>query len=269
MSQPLNINEILNLVRESNRDLEKSLYIPSLGKSVVVKPMTALHLKNIIKTSVSGIFANNIFNQTVYGILNEILIDESVISQINTLDKVAIILQLRQNNIRPTIEVELFSDDNKIKEEIDISTILSKIQKTSFKFDDEIILIDSTEILINFPTINQEFLFNRSFEKNYTKKIDESDKTALKEIFGVLFIYEIAQYLKSIKFKDTVIDFSEYSVDNRISVVENISGNTISKIIETVDQKFGKQLTDILTVEKTIDGITYSGKIEINPSILS
>jgi hypothetical protein len=83
MSETLNINDIIGLVKETNKDFEMDIYIPSLNKDVHFKPMNASHLKSIIKTSVEGIFANNYFNQSVFSIIKDICDPSIPLSNIN------------------------------------------------------------------------------------------------------------------------------------------------------------------------------------------
>jgi hypothetical protein len=271
MSENLNINEIIKLVKDSNKEFESDIYLPSQNKDIHVKSMNASHLKSIIKTAVSETFHDLAFNQTVFTILREILDPSCPLSSVTNLDKIAILLQLREKNVRPTIKVSLTNEDESktIEEEIQISQLVKKLKSSNLKFNEETIQEGSYEITLGYPTIDQEYNFHRYLDQTKVKKIDENNKEDLKNLFGPIFIQELGIYVKSIKIKDTVIDMNKLIVADRISVVENLPTTALVKIIEKIDSYFGKQITDILKVEKEVDDEKYSGDIPINATLFT
>lgn len=269
MSETLNINDIIGLVKETNKDFEMDVYVPSLNKDVHFKPMNASHLKSIIKTSVEGIFANNYFNQSVFSIIRDICDSSVPLSKITTLDKIFILLQLRKKNVKNSISVDFKKDDKAVSEDVDLEQFLNKIKKQKLSFSDEIYKNGAYEITVGFPSIEQEYLFDTYFQQSKIKKIDENDRAALKELFAPLFISEITQYIKSIKIKDQEINLLSLSIAERTSIVESLSGTVVSGIIETIDKSFGRQISKILTLEKEIEGEVYKGQIELNANIFA
>lgn len=270
MSENLNINDIIKLVKDSNKEFESDIYIPSQNKEVHIKPMTASHLKAIIKTAVSETFQDLAFNTTTFLILKDILEPACPVSSITNLDKIVILLQLRQKNVKPTIKVTLKKDDDKsIEEEFDISKIISKVKKAKFVFKDESIQEGSYELVLGYPTIDQEYNFHRYLEQTKIKKINENNKEDLKNLFGPIFIQELAIYVKSIKIKEQNIDMHKLSIADRISVVENLPTSCLVKTMEKIDSYFGKQINEIVSIEKEIDNEKYSGDIPINASLFT
>ena len=269
MSETLNINDIINLVKESNKEFECDLFLPSLKKEVRFKPMNASHLKAVIKTSIEGVFANNIFNQTLFTIMKDIVDSSVPLSEITTIDKIYILLQLRNKNVRNTISVELKNGEvSKVVEE-DLGKIISKLKKKKLNFGFETLSDGPYSVTIGLPTIDQEYVSDRYFEQTKIKKIDEKDKNALKDLLAPLFISEITQYIKILKIKEQEINFLTLPINERWTIVESLSTNIISKIIEKIDESFGKQINEILTIEKEIDGEKYSGKIELNANLFT
>jgi hypothetical protein len=269
MSETLNISDIISLVKETNKDFEMDIYVPSLNKDVHFKPMNASHLKAIIKTSVEGIFANNYFNQSVFAIIKDIRDPSIPLSKITTLDKIFILLQLRKKNVKNSINIDFKKDDKVVSEEVDLDELLNKIKKEKLSFDDKFYKNGAYEITLGFPSIEQEYLFDTYFQQSRIKKIDENDRSALKELFAPLFISEISQYIKSIKIKDQELSLLSLSIADRTAIVESLSGTVISGIIETIDKSFGKQITKIITLEKEIEGEVYKGQIELNANIFA
>lgn len=272
MADELNINEVLDLIQQHNKNLETKFYVPSLGSEISAKPLTATHLQRIVSSTVSGVFMNNLFNQTVYSLIQDCVYDSELVSKLNTLDKIAFVLQFRKANIKSTVDVDCKDAESygSIVRTVDLEELIEKIKKMSINFDDVIIHVDSYEITLNYPSLAREFLLNRHFEQNYIKKIKEEDRESLKKVFGPLFMYEILQYIKSIKIKDSVFDFYKNSIDNCMTLEQNLTGNAITKIIETVDNHFGKYISEILKVQVSAeDGKIFEGKIDVGPSILT
>jgi hypothetical protein len=265
----LNYQEILSLLKESNKQFDSEIYIPSLNKEIHTKPMNAVHLKNIIRTALSGVFIDNQFNQVVYTILRDVLDPSIPFSNITTLDKILILLTLRKLNVKDSIDVELSCGDNKQIVAFDIDKILNKCKKQKFKFDDVVVESGTYSININFPSLDEEFLFDRDFDQNKIKKMDDKNKENMKDIPGVMFMYYLAQFIKFIKIGDVTINLAARTVQERINIIEPLPSTIINKVIEKIDEEFGQQINKILTVEKNIDGEGYRGLIEISPALFS
>jgi hypothetical protein len=54
-----------------------------------------------------------------------------------------------------------------------------------------------------------------------------------------------------------------------MTLMKNLTGNAITKIIETVDSNFGKNISEILKVQIEEDGKSFEGKIDIGPTLLT
>lgn len=269
MSEQLNINDIITLVKETNKQFETTVYVPSMGKDIQCKSMNASHLKNIIKTSVSGIFSNIKFNMTMYTVLRDVLDNAVASSNINILDKLCIMLQLRNKNVKNIVEVEMFNGENKKIHSFEIGEIINEVRNKEFNFEPQTITDGSYTLVLDFPSIDQEFLFDRYFEQNKLKNIKEDDKSSIRELFGPLFIHEISQYVRTLKINDKEIDMRTLSVENRVDIIENLSGSIIALIIHKIDDVFGKQINSIINVEKQIEGEMYKGTIKLDSSLFS
>ena len=265
----LNYQEILSLLKESNKQFDSEIYIPSLNKEIHVKPMNAVHLKNIIKTALSGTFIDNQFNQAVYVIFKDVLDPSIPLSNITTLDKILILLDLRKRNVKTTIGVEMSSENGSKVVDVDIGKLLTKYKKHKFKFEDVVVTDGSYSANTNFPSLDEEFIFDRDFEQSKIKKLDEKNKDSLKDIPGIMFMYYLAQFIKFIKIGEVSINLVARPVQERISITESLPSNLINKIIEKIDSEFGQQINKILTIEQDIDGEKYTGLIEISPSLFS
>lgn len=272
MSENLNINEILKLVQDANNEDVIEIYVPSLKKSINAHPMTASHLKDIIKISLEGVFASNMFDQTMYVIIKEIFKDSDFdSSKANLYDKISILLQLRFHNVSETVSVNMInkSSDEQKTVDVDLKKVLNKIKKQIISFDDVVVSDGAYSTVLNYPVMDIGYLFDRHFEKQHVKTTDESDKQALKKLAGPIFLNEITRYIKDLKVKDNDFGFSRLDPQQRINVVNSIKGKITTKIINEIDQKFGQPLTELVKQSKIIDGEKYEGSIEIDASLFA
>ena len=272
MSQDLNINEIINLVKEANKNSETKIFIPSLNEEIGVMPMTASHLQQIITTTVSGLFANNRFHELFYSILKEIFSDKAdLVPSLTTLDKIAILYQVRKINVRPFIEIPDSDGENPTTVQLD--QLIEKVKNTNFNFSDVTVSSDNFHLTLNFPTLERESKFNQNFYnqyyKTYVSATEENNAEIMKKILGPLMMHEMGQYIKELSLDDNKIDFYTLDVKNSIAILSSVPGQVVTKLIDAIDQNFGKQLTNILTVEIHNKEGTIKKKIEINSSILT
>jgi hypothetical protein len=262
MSDKLTINQIMNLVKESNAELNHPIFIPSQGIEISAKPMNASHLKDIMKISAAGIFMNNAFNQELYAIIKDVF--GEVADTFNVLDKMAIVIQLRRWNIKPTITVDMGGT----AVTMELNQIIERIKSLDYNFSEELVEDSSYKLKLKYPSIRQENKFETYFSEMYIdSKKEEHTRDSLKELFGPLFINEITRYIDEIQIKEQVIPFSELSVVDRITIVESLPGNVTIKLIEKMDKVFGSQLTKLLTVERKHKSKIQTGSIVLDPTI--
>ena len=269
---PLKINDILALLDNANKSLESKVKLPSIAEEVVLLPLNANHTKNIIKSATSGLFSDNQFNLVFFQILNEVV--KCPLASLNLYDKEIISLFLRSKNISDNLDVEvsgLVKDEegedkvDRTKKTVSISTILEKLKPVTF--EDQVIECDEYNVVMNFPSIVEEYSFDEHLFKNKLASIDEENKKSLKGLIGPIFVYNIAQYVKELVIGDKTVSLSNKKVEERLAVVEKLSANSINKIIQKIDSHFGKMLQSITDVSYTKDGTKYSGSITIGAEL--
>ena len=268
MADALNLHQILSLVRETNKEFTSELYIPSTPLPVPVLAMNATHLKDIIKTAMNGVFAANGFNRTMYGIITSI-VDPSISPRdINTFDKVAILLQLRMKNVTKPLEVDVKHGEDTMKVTVNLNDHIQRCRETILP--GTIFVTDgSCEIQLQYPSIQEEYAFDEYFHTTRISKVDETDRKAIRELFGPLFIQELTVYIKNLTIGETVIDLTLLSPKDRIAVVEGLPGNLITSVIAQIDAAFGAPLQQITAVQVEIDGKEYTGSIPLSPALFA
>ncbi len=274
MSENLNSKDILKLLDELNTSLTKECYVPSIGvdKGVKLKPLTTTHMKQIIKSTIDGAFASIQFNLIFHPILQEIL--EANAGDINVYDKIAIVLQLRALNVSPILPMELKAVTKNpdkefpptIKYDLNIAEHIEFIKLNSQDvFKPDTVANEGYTAGVYFPSLNEEYLFDVYLNKNFISKIKEDDTKAIRELFGPMFMNNVAQYVKSVKIKDNVVNLVKMPVAERLAIVNNLPGT--KDIFLSIDNKFGKTLQKITKISIVQDEIEYSGDISIGPEL--
>lgn len=275
MPENLNSKDILKLLSDLNTSLTKDCYIPSANTHVKLKPLTTTHLKNIIKSTMDGPFAQVQFNINFHPILKEVL--DADLGNVNIYDKVAIALQLRNINVSKTLPVTLKAVTPKepvdkeypdtIVHSLDIAEHIKFIEATR---TDELFKADTIKeegylAGIYFPSLNEEFLFDSHLFSKHLSKVKEDDTKAFRDLFGPMFMNNVSQYIKSVKIGDSLINLVKMPVVDRIAVVNDLP--QVQNIFKSIDSNFGKAIQKITRVSIVQDEIEYSGDIEIGPEL--
>ncbi len=268
VKNPLSISEIFGLINDANKNLEHDVYIPSLNKEIHLKPLNALHSKNIAKAALDGAFSQNQFNIIMYNILKDISDPSVPLSQINILDKISILLELRNKNIKPFLEVEL-SDGNGNKKivSVDLPPLLKKIKKLKFSFDDEIIELDSYKIYLNYPSIETEYNFETHLYKTKIQGMTNKDEANMKIFATSMMISAITQFIKRIDIGENSIVLTGKRVNECTDIFEKLPGSIFHQIMTKIEKVFAEKINKILNVTQVIDEVEYKGSIEISPNL--
>lgn len=265
---PLNINEILGLINVANKQLEHDVYIPSLNKEIHLKPLNAMHTKNIAKSAIEGQFAQNMFTTMIYHILKDVSDPSIPLTHINILDKLIIMLELRAKNIKPQLMVKCESIDGKTSDvKVDLISLFKKVKKLKLSFDDEVVELDNYKITLNYPSIEEEYQFENNLYKTRIANIDQKNEKAIKDLAMPMMINWISQYIKKIQIGEQEIDLVGRKISDRTDIFETLSAKAFKEIVDKIDNSFAKQLSKITGVSEVIDEIEYTGTIEITPAL--
>jgi hypothetical protein len=274
----LNINDVLNLITTANKSLEHDVFIPSINKDIHLKPLTSNHTKNIAKSAIEGPFEENQFTLMIYNILKDIIDPQINLNQLNIYDKTILLLELRNKNIKNFIEVTVVSEkeyadsDGKMNKKnqtvkVNIQTLLNKIKKWKVSFENEIIEADGYNLVLNYPSIEEEYQFANNLYKTRISNINEKDEKALRALFNPMYVNTLSSYIKQIKIGEQVIDTSNRKITERLDITETLSAKAGHKLIEKIDSVFMKQLNKLTLVEETIDDEKYVGEIRLSPAM--
>lgn len=229
---------------ESLQDLKKDTFEVkriSTGDTVNCNPLSFKQQKNIISTFAEGTVGVLKFQK----MLNDVIMENTGTNNWLVVDKVPVILTLRAQSLGTTVKTS--------SGEIDIS---------GAKFSEKIniplqhVVKGAVEVELDTPTLPEE-------NKIITYAIDILKKNGEKDVgknLSNLFTFEIAKFIKSVKFNEKTLLFSELSVKDRISIIENLPltiNQDIAKFIDSV-KEIDRSYTTVV-----IDGETKTFDIDV------
>lgn len=250
-------NSILSILDDVNKTLEKNIFIPSTKTNIVAKPLTTQHTKKLIRTSIEGPFADTLFNIEMYHILKDVL-GLPDLSGMNVLDKIAILIQLRINNVSNIYTLTY----NKQEFQINLNDKLNELNLLKISKPTKI-TSEKISGIIDFASIEEEFRFD-SYLYNNHMQIDSNDTDKLKQLVLPLFINNVGIYLQSLIINENVIELRERPVTERIKIIEKLPSEFLTELVSQIDKNIGKHLTDALDIKIKADDAEYIHRLNID-----
>jgi hypothetical protein len=225
-------DDVKNFLVKVQEIQDKKIPIKIISKEKILDscPLTFKQQKELISTITEPVLGPLKFQK----LLNQIVVDNTGDITLKTIDKLPVILRLRQDSIGEKFKIG--------ESEGKISDILSK-EYPKFIYGDTI--LGDVEILVEIPSlIYENQIIQSSIE--YLKSSNDIGKNITD-----LYTYEIVKYVKSIKFENFLIEFSEIPFKDRVEIINNLSVKTNQKIADFI-QNVKKIESDWLTID--IDG---------------
>lgn len=227
-----NVKSFLEKIQEI-KDITIPVYLVSSGKKSKSKPLTFKQQKELISTVTDGTVGALKFQKY----LNQIVLDNTGEDSLRVVDKLPIILKLRENAIGESVTI----DDSIIS----LVPILEKIDKLEY-IQSEMIVGD-IQLEVEIPTLKEE---NKVIQACIDIIKNENPDDLGKSI-GNIYTYEIVKYVKNITFGEEVLNFQEIPIKDRVKIIENLPISTNKKIVDFI-QKIKETETELLTVD--VDG---------------
>jgi len=221
------------------KDTEDSITHQAYKSSkVTVKQMSLRQQKNIIATAVDGINGAVGFAKAI----NDVILENSDKSDLLIVDKVPILLKLRKLSLGNSIVVE--------EEDLDIDSFIKNIETVEPAFKKTATIKKHTiNITLKIPSLKEENAILAKCLAEIEKK--ENKKTS--EAFGVIYLYELMKYIKTIKIGEDEIDFSTLKISERVQVIENLPLSIYRQL-----SKFFNDITSYDTALLTVDNKTIT-----------
>jgi hypothetical protein len=239
----LSFKDALNALETLTKDTFISeVWVPSLKRNITIKEINAKQQKELLESAIDSSVYKSSFSKTFYDILiSNASEPKETLDALNLADKIAISLALR-SQISPTVKVE-FTET--LSEDVSLKTISDKIQKysipdpVSFEIVKNGISISVTAAL---PSIVSDVQFDAFLLKN-KRKTDNIEE--VKSIITEAFLTEVSKYIKSLSIDSQDLNYSSFSVHQKIQFVEKLPATIIQQILDIVT-KWKKELESLL-----------------------
>lgn len=216
------MSELKELLNEIYTATAYEIYIPSLGKHLKFKPFIIEQYQEFIDTVTRNPYFNVGFQKQLTSVIRSNIITDDAyydINNINELDKAAIALTVRVNDISSTYKTADIS--SKINEIAQLPTLPANT-------------INHNNIIIRcqIPNLIAEERYNDYVIERLKDNVTED--SVLKDVLNVLFIAEISKYVVSVTVND-----NEHLLDKNFeewtNIVSSLPTNFIKDIVSYID----------------------------------
>jgi hypothetical protein len=258
------IATILNLINETKEESKYDCFIPSIGKKISLFPLNAQHQKEFVKALVDSPYYSTIFNIKLTEILKNIIpaTNEIDVGKLNVFDKTLLTLKIRSENITDTITSTHKDEDGKeFTKNYSLKSHLTKLGEIECP-QSKTLEIDDYTLVLDYPTIDSEYEFEK-YTESILSKIENTPK-ALKGVISNIYILNVLKYVKTLKIKDTEIDFNQLTVSEKVNIGYKLSVKITRAIIDVIDSHFGDGIMKLLTYNFIHNKKQYSNTITIS-----
>jgi hypothetical protein len=214
-------NQLLDAVKGASISQPVSIYVPSINKNLLFKPLTAKQQKDLIKTAadknLSAISFLDAINTTI---ANANIIPDSILVS----DRIYVIVMLRALTMSATYKYKNTTYD------------LKALNNNKIPFPENLkttaIVSPELSITCRIPTLKIDSMYNAAIFKNNTEKKSASDT------LGDLFIYEVLKYIEKIESPISAINvtLSDLSILQQYQLLEHIPSIYYNQIVDYIDK---------------------------------
>tara|TARA_R110002020_G_scaffold116080_1_gene266275 strand:+ start:2454 stop:3197 length:744 start_codon:yes stop_codon:yes gene_type:complete len=227
-------NNVSKFISKLDKFSEQSIevFLPSKKKTITVSPLNLKQQKDLMASMLDGVKGTLDFSRT----LNNIILDNSKIANLKIFDKIPITVGMR-------IEALGAKYTDSAGRQVDLQAVLDAVKKTKLQLKEEkLIEYKNLKINLAIPALEDENSLLRKSSADLEPKADN-----FRQEVSVLYLLEIAKYIKKLEIDGVAIDLSDVKVSDRIHLVEKLPlaiYTDISDYIEAVNT----YNTDLLTV---------------------
>ena len=251
---------LLDELEKLNQTSSVSVHIPTIDAVVDFKEITIKQQKNIITSAIDAILTNTVFNNTVNDIVKQNILSDIDINKITTIDRLPIIISLRNQSLGPIVTVKTDNNDYKINITDHVNkfnTFNTNKLKTCATLQDR-----SISVNVSVPTLKTDSRVNTSAKTI----IEQSPGGKYVNSIGQLFVFEIVKYIDSIQANDIKIDFRTTPIPQCIAIVEKLPMSISKKILNFIqkikqfEEKYLKVSHDNTTTLLSIDATFFNNE---------
>jgi hypothetical protein len=250
----LSFKDALNALDTVSKDsFISEVWIPSLNRSVTVKEINARQQKNLLEAAIDSSVYKTTFSKAFYDIITSNVSEpKEILDTLTIADKIALAVALR-SQISPTIKVEF--EDSDTTEDISLKVITDRIKHYVTPLEESFDVVKngvSISVNVILPTIHSEVQFDTFLLKN-KKKTDDTEE--VKTIITDAFLGETSKYIKNVSIDGGDLNYSSFSIHQKIQFVEKLPAAVIQKILDII-AKWKKELETLITVKASTGDYT-------------
>jgi hypothetical protein len=238
----MKIADAMKIMKENEGKHLYPVTICSSGEEIPFKPMTVGHHKTVAKMAIDD---QDNFDKFLCALILD-LSDEGVqMTDINEIDKVAILFQVKQHNSTEPLKITLTCPQGECGTKVTVQPRHEDVVKTDKEFEfSKTVERDGTkyELVFGMPSVQDNMAYY-DFCDNRSKLLNDEEKSKLGIFIATYEMFLMS--VKSIKIDDNVIeDFPECTIEERISFLEElpegiINIEKISEFMSAKGEEFG------------------------------
>lgn len=188
-----------------------SVYLPGLNKTVWLKEINSRVYRELIKSLFNTddssfiLHSNKVIEEICPGVVDR---------DLNIIDKLIILVNARAVCISPDLKIQVTcpATQKEFEYNVKLDTIFSTLNQIKYKNT------------VTYNTINVECsIVKAKDEKFFLEKEQEK-----------LFLYQIASSIDKIKVKEKEIDFIPLSMEERITIIENLPSQIAVNVLQSL-----------------------------------
>lgn len=240
-----NYNTILNVLDTINKEVNVSVYVPSLKREVKFKSTNTGQQKALLKAAVDNPVFQTRFTIALYNLIAENCTEPDIVNKLTTIDSAAIAIQLR---IATTGTQHVIAQNGK-KYTIDLAPIVEKF-KTFEALEPGVINEAPFTVNVGMPLFVEQYNLEKQLREK-TLNDQQIISAQLTDTIGDAFVGEVSKFIKEITVfhnnSETVLDYKTLSYSKRHAVLEKLPSTLIKNVLKYMEKYVIKQ-KDILTV---------------------
>lgn len=234
--------EVYNQLKQLEQTNTNQVYVPSCKNYINYKTLTMSDQKRIIKTALDSSSTNISFNIT----LNEILLNLNNDTQVLTIDKPAILVQLRANNIDTNLNIE---NDK----QVNLNKIISKYETLTEQNNIELesrVEYEGIKVRLKIPSLQNDSKFLLECKKHV---LDAVNVDAVGNNISEMYIYELAKYIHSVQYTSLTESTSSQVMSN--VMFDNIPALDCLKIVELLPVKLNNKIVEFIKKTREFEAL--------------
>jgi hypothetical protein len=240
-----NYNTILNVLDTINKEVNVSVYVPSLKREVKFKNTNTGQQKTLLKAAVDNPVFQTRFTIALYNLIAENCTEPDIVKHLTTIDSAAIAIQLR---IATTGAQHIITQNGK-KYTVDLAPVVEKF-KTFEPLAPGVINEPPFTVNVEMPLLVEQYNLEKQLREK-TLNDQQIISAQLTDTIGDAFVGEVSKFVREIVVfhnnTETILDYKALPYSKRHAVLEKLPSTLVKSVLKYMEQYVNKQ-KDILTI---------------------